>query len=815
MRCGHDILEERRVIEKSGLFDIVYYGDVYWAYVKDESDYIMHYIKCGVQLGLNPSPLFDTRYYLESVEGLKENGMNPLCHYILFGKQEGRVPINSDIETEYSQEDIYSEWSKERQKKKNLKWFDIICVQSLLRCGEFDSSYYEQVSNIPKANKREQIHHYLKIGMYNGLNPNDMFDIQYYVNHYYPQNMMIVPFLHYIKKGRKKGFKGLDLKHASGVDEVRAAYAKLEKNCADSGALFQNAASIRGVLLPHMITSVMKQFVVRLDITINLKIDWTDTKRIRDLLQALNKVQYPFSTCIILNSSITELESFAQNIDKSISLAVDENVCGLKKQYLWDVKDMNIEQIIKVLSYCIYCADESVMGILMGYGEVPHVEVIAGTDYKMSLVDEKIISINQCIVRTGAFNTLKRNYISLGEFNDYADGGKFLLIQEPSFDNWKETGEIISTKNPSQHIMISIYAMSYGGGEIMPIRLANQLKKMGYPILVHVFKQEHGEERVRDMLLPSIPVVYTEEVNEIIMILKKYNIAVVNTHHQALQTFFASAYKKNSEIKQKVRHVATSHGMYDAMTDAELAHIFNELKGCINCWTYVADKNRKPFDKYGITNEECFVKIPNGIEKPKIQVIPRSSLGIQENAFVLCIVSRAIPEKGWKEAIMAVTKARVNTGKDIQLLLVGDGSEYDRMLADNAKEYIHFLGFQDNPCDYYAISDAMVLPSYYKSESAPLSIIEALQCGIPVIASDIGDVKQMLTYDNKLAGCTFKLCNWEVPIDILSKCIEKMVLDDKYYQKCKKIAKLQALNFDIEKIAEKYLEVYLAKTFRE
>lgn len=808
MKCTHDILEERRIIEQSGLFDMIYYGDTYWTYVKDEPDYIMHYIKCGAQLGLNPSPLFDTRYYLESVDGLQENGMNPLCHYILFGKQEGRVPIDFDIEREYSQEDSYFEWSKDGQNKKHSKGFDIICVQSLLKCGEFDSSYYEQISNIPKANKREQVYHYLKIGMYNGLNPNDMFDIRYYVNHYYPQNTMVVPFLHYIKKGRKKGFKCLNLKHASGASELRVAYAKLKKNRTDSDALFQNAASIRGVLLGQMITNVMKQFVVHLDITINLKIDWTNTKQIKDLIQALNKEQYPFSTCIILNSSITDPESLAQNANESISLVVDKDICNSNKQYLWNVKDMGVEQVIKVLSYFIYCADESVMGILMGHGEVPYVEVIAGADYKISQVDEKIININQCIMRTTAFNTLKREYISLGEFNDYADGGKFLLIQEPSFDNWEETGEKISTKNPSQHIMISIYAMSYGGGEIMPIRLANQLKKMGYPVLVHVFNQKNGENKVRNMLLPNIPVVYVEEVNEMAVILKDYHIKVVNSHHQAIQTFFSNIFRKFPEIREQVRHVATSHGMYDAMTEDELTSIFNDLTDSVDCWTYVADKNLEPFKKKGIYDAEKFIKIPNGIEKPSICPIVREHLGIKEDAFVLCVVSRAIAEKGWLEAVEAVSLARNKVEKDIEIILIGDGPVYAMMVESNKENFVHLLGYKDNPCDYLAIADAMILPSFYKSESAPLSIIEALQCGIPVIASDVGDIRQMLTYQGEMAGCVFVLDKWRIPIDIVVENIVKLVIDESFYEKCRKTAVNKAKDFDIETIVKKYLYVF-------
>jgi len=57
-----------------------------------------HYLEEGVKLGLNPSINFDTNYYLENYQDVKLNGINPLVHYVLHGKKEGRKPSSSPIE---------------------------------------------------------------------------------------------------------------------------------------------------------------------------------------------------------------------------------------------------------------------------------------------------------------------------------------------------------------------------------------------------------------------------------------------------------------------------------------------------------------------------------------------------------------------------------------------------------------------------------------------------------------------------------------------------------------------------------------------
>ena len=132
--------------------------------------------------------------------------------------------------------------------------------------------------------------------------------------------------------------------------------------------------------------------------------------------------------------------------------------------------------------------------------------------------------------------------------------------------------------------------------------------------------------------------------------------------------------------------------------------------------------------------------------------VPRASLGIPEQAFVLTLVSRAMHEKGWAEAISATTRAREISGLDIHLVLIGDGEAHDAAKAAGVPAYIHLEGFQPNTQDYFAAADLGILPSRFPGESFPLVIIECLNAGTPVLASDIGEIRYMLTNDQGIAG---------------------------------------------------------------
>jgi len=65
---------------------------------------------------------------------------------------------------------------------------------------------------------------------------------------------------------------------------------------------------------------------------------------------------------------------------------------------------------------------------------------------------------------------------------------------------------------------------------------------------------------------------------------------------------------------------------------------------------------------------------------------------------------------------------------------------------------VHFLGFQSAVNGLLRLADALILPSRFAGESFPLCLIQSLQEGVPAIATDIGEVRAMLTAADGTAG---------------------------------------------------------------
>lgn len=360
-------------------------------------------------------------------------------------------------------------------------------------------------------------------------------------------------------------------------------------------------------------------------------------------------------------------------------------------------------------------------------------------------------------------------------------------------------------------IMISIHSFTCGGGEIMPIRLANELTEMGYPVLVHILNTITVQEKIASMLNVSIPVVKTKDCMVMLHLMKEFSIFIVSTHHLECQTFFAKALAIDEKLRKQVNHVATTHGMYETIPLTDLKNIIKSMDMQIDHWTYVADKNVEPFTYCGYYHKDKFNKIPNGMKYSKHYELPTDIPDLGENPFVISVVSRALKEKGWRESIECVGRAIELSQRNLHLLLIGDGEVYEDLQKEELPSFVHLLGFKENPMDYYAISDLCLLTSYYQSESAPLTIIEALMCDVPVIATDLGDIKEMLTYQGELAGEVYSLKNGTIPIDLVCERIIGLMNDRERYDRAKTYAKAKGQTFELRQVANQYLKVFMKK----
>lgn len=143
----------------------------------------------------------------------------------------------------------------------------------------------------------------------------------------------------------------------------------------------------------------------------------------------------------------------------------------------------------------------------------------------------------------------------------------------------------------------------------------------------------------------------------------------------------------------------------------------------------------------GIGKPEQFSVIPPGLELPPAMTREqaREMFGVSGDAPVLSFIGRLAPIKRpdrFVEVVRQVHRAR----PDVRFLVAGEGTEA-QVIAD-ADVPVTMLGWRDDVQNILAASDAVLLTS--DNEGTPLSLIQAALMGLPVVATNVGSVPDVV-----------------------------------------------------------------------
>lgn len=123
----------------------------------------------------------------------------------------------------------------------------------------------------------------------------------------------------------------------------------------------------------------------------------------------------------------------------------------------------------------------------------------------------------------------------------------------------------------------------------------------------------------------------------------------------------------------------------------------------------------------------------------------RARLGVADSSYVLGTIGRLEEQKGHRFLLDAMPELR-NHGLDVVLLLIGGGRE-EAALKEQASrlqlgESVRFLGTRSDLGDLFRSMDLFVMPSLW--EGLSLAMLSAMAAGLPVVATDVGGVPQVL-----------------------------------------------------------------------
>ena len=181
-----------------------------------------------------------------------------------------------------------------------------------------------------------------------------------------------------------------------------------------------------------------------------------------------------------------------------------------------------------------------------------------------------------------------------------------------------------------------------------------------------------------------------------------------------------------------------SYSTFDNIKKYIIRHTYNKADVMIT----QTDEMRKDFIENGCLPESKIITLENPVDIETIEqkVKGQTSPYPEDGKKHVVAVGRFHPQKGYDFLVRSLAKIR-ETQKDVELYIIGSflgqwQSEYEKIMRMSeqlrVKDFIHCLGFNDNPFVYVKYADCFVLSSRF--EGLPNVLVESLYLKTPVAA---------------------------------------------------------------------------------
>lgn len=345
-------------------------------------------------------------------------------------------------------------------------------------------------------------------------------------------------------------------------------------------------------------------------------------------------------------------------------------------------------------------------------------------------------------------------------------------------------------------LLIVINALSMGGAEEMVYQLVRSLDKEYIPqILCYgCLQNNHLEDKIKKIC----PIRYLgikgrigpKEYKLVFSAIKEIDPDIIHAHQGGVT--FALPWC----VFNKKPLCITVHSKPEQAFSKANTILIKLLKNLVKLSVVAVSKENLTLvkDFYRLKDKDCSF-VNNGID------IDRFYKKTHEN-FTFINVARQDQNKNQAGIIKAFSDIK-GQNSNARLILVGDGPCHESLKELASKlcisDAVKFTGLVADPSEYYAISDVYVQFSF--REALPLSVLEAMASGLPIISTDVGGLKDVVNQNGLLipAGDDSELF----------AAMNKMITaTSDELAAMSEISKELVLEYSAENMAGKYKDIY-------
>lgn len=343
----------------------------------------------------------------------------------------------------------------------------------------------------------------------------------------------------------------------------------------------------------------------------------------------------------------------------------------------------------------------------------------------------------------------------------------------------------------------------FGGAETMCENLCCVLTAQGHDVTVVSLYGERTpisrrmeENGIRIRYLDKKLGLDVSMVPKLVKVMKEKKPEVVHTHLDVIK--YAAAAAKLAGVP---RCVHTVHNVAEKEAEGKAQRLINGFYFRHGWSVPVAlspEVRRSIVSFYGLKQEQVRVAY-NGVDLSRC--LPKEDYSVGE-CFRILHIGRFNEQKN-HELLLKVFGKLAQEDPRLRLSLIGEGElrqETEKQArALGIEDRVSFLGAQSNVYPYLQKADLFLLPSRY--EGIPMTIIEAMGTGLPIVATAVGGVPDMLR--NGVDG-------FAVPCEegeILAAC-RRLIDDEALRESFGRAARENAVRFSSQTMGKRYLDIY-------
>lgn len=311
---------------------------------------------------------------------------------------------------------------------------------------------------------------------------------------------------------------------------------------------------------------------------------------------------------------------------------------------------------------------------------------------------------------------------------------------------------------PRVAMVIQRYLPHVGGAERQLQQLAPRLRALGYDI--HILTR-HEKNLLHFEVIDGVPVHRLPSIGPkalaaatftaaALLMLSRSRPDLVHAHEILTPSSIAVLSKRihNHPVLVKILRGGARGDIYKLKRRPFWKSYLRDLSRRVDAFITISHEIEDELSALNVSSEKL-VFIPNGVDTARCTPVSedrkqklRAELSLPLHATIVVYTGRLVPEKRVDHLLKIWPDVRLKF-YDAHLLILGEGSEESRLKGMFVNGVL-FTGQVDEAAPYLQAADLFVLPS--STEGLSNSMLEAMSCGLPVLATTVGGAPDVIQH---------------------------------------------------------------------